>query len=108
MVLTGFRQRFVNLWAEEKILNLVLARLAELGMVKAGDRQRTDLHEVYPSPARVPRLLCCPRSQSGVQGSVRMWRSDYLFAVVAVGSTYEDHVLAGVELVASSLWLATG
>jgi transposase len=54
-VLTGFRQRLINHGLEEKVLDLLLARLAELGMVKAGGRQRTDSTHVLSAVRSVNR-----------------------------------------------------
>ena len=45
-VLTGFRQRLIDHGLGEKVLDLLLARLAELGLVKAGGRQRSDATHV--------------------------------------------------------------
>jgi transposase len=55
-VLTGFRQRLIDHGLEEKVLDLLLARLAELGMVKAGGRQRTDSTHVLAAVRAVNRL----------------------------------------------------
>ncbi|HZD13815.1 MAG TPA: transposase [Pseudonocardiaceae bacterium] len=55
-VLTGFRQRLIDHGLEEKVLDLLLARLAELGMVKAGGRQRTDSTPVLAAVRSVNRL----------------------------------------------------
>ncbi|MDT3446797.1 IS5 family transposase [Pseudofrankia sp. BMG5.37] len=40
-VLTSFRQRLIDHGLDEKVLDLLLVRLSELGLVKAGGRQRT-------------------------------------------------------------------
>jgi transposase len=55
-VLTGFRQRLIDHGLEEKVLDLLLARLAELGMVKAGGRQRTDSTHVLAAVRAINRL----------------------------------------------------
>jgi hypothetical protein len=55
-VLTGFRQRLINHGLEEKVLDLLLARLTELGMVKAEGRQRTDSTHVLAAVRAVNRL----------------------------------------------------
>jgi transposase len=55
-VLTGFRQRLIDHGLEEKVLDLLLARLAELGMVKAGGRQRTNSTHVLAVVQSVNRL----------------------------------------------------
>jgi hypothetical protein len=55
-VLTGFRQRLIDHGLEEKVLDLLLARLAELGMVKAGGRQRTDATHVLAAVRAMNRL----------------------------------------------------
>src|SRR5918998_4982314 len=55
-VLTGFRQRLIDQGLEEKVLDLLLVRLAELGMVKPGGRQRTDSTHVLAAVRSVNRL----------------------------------------------------
>lgn len=55
-VLTGFRQRLIDHGLEEKVLDLLLTRLAELGVVKAGGRQRTDSTHVLAAVRAVNRL----------------------------------------------------
>jgi transposase len=55
-VLTGFRQRLIDHGLEEKVLDLLLARLSELGVLKAGGRQRTDSTHVLAAVRSVNRL----------------------------------------------------
>jgi len=55
-VLTGFRQRLLDHGLEEKVLDLLLARLSELGLVKAGGRQRTDSTHVLAAVRSANRL----------------------------------------------------
>jgi transposase len=55
-VLTGFRQRLIDHGLEEKVLDVLLARLSELGMVKARGRQRTDSTHVLAAVRAVNRL----------------------------------------------------
>jgi transposase len=55
-VLIGFRQRLIDHGLEEKVLDLLLARLTELGVVKAGGRQRTDSTHVLAAVRAVNRL----------------------------------------------------
>jgi transposase len=55
-VLTGFQQRLIDHGLEERVLDLLLARLAELGVVKAGGRQRTDSTHVLAAVRAVNRL----------------------------------------------------
>lgn len=55
-VLTGFRQRLIDHGLEEKILDLLLARLSELGLVKARGRQRTDSTQVLAAVRSINRL----------------------------------------------------
>jgi transposase len=47
-VLTGFRQRLIDHRLEEKVLDLLLARLAELGLVKPRGRQRCACRKYHP------------------------------------------------------------
>src|SRR5262245_46752707 len=57
-VLTGFRQRLLDHGLEEKILDLLLARLSERGLVKpvADGRQRTDSTHVLAAVRSANRL----------------------------------------------------
>ncbi len=55
-VLTGFRQRLIDHGLEEKVMDLLLARLSELGLVKAKGRQRTDSTHVLAAVRSVNRL----------------------------------------------------
>ena len=56
-VLTGFRRRLIDHGlGEPKVLDLLLARLAELGLVKAGGRQRTDATHVLAAVRSANRL----------------------------------------------------
>jgi transposase len=55
-VLTGFRQRLIDHGLEEKVLDLLLARLSDLGMLKGGGRQRTDSTHVLAAVRSVNRL----------------------------------------------------
>jgi transposase len=55
-VLTGFRQRLIDHGLEGKFLDLLLARLIELGVIKAGGHQRTDSTHVLAAVRSVNRL----------------------------------------------------
>jgi transposase len=55
-VLSGFRQRLLEHGLEEKILDLLLERLAGLGLVAAGGRQRTDSTHVLAAVRSMNRL----------------------------------------------------
>lgn len=55
-VLTGFRQRLLNHGLEERMLDVLLERLAEEGLVRAEGRQRTDSTHVLAAVRRLNRL----------------------------------------------------
>jgi transposase len=55
-VLTGFRSRLLTHGLEEKILDLLLERLAGMGLVAAGGRQRTDSTHVLAAVRTLNRL----------------------------------------------------
>ncbi|WP_435874624.1 IS1182 family transposase [Nocardia vinacea] len=55
-VLTGFRARLVEHGWERKILDLMLARLAQVGLVKAGGRARTDSTHVLAAVRTLNRI----------------------------------------------------
>lgn len=55
-VLTGFRARLVEHGLEEQILDLMLTRLADMGLVKAGGRARTDSTHVLAAVRTLNRI----------------------------------------------------
>lgn len=55
-VLTGFRQRLIDHGLEETLLDVVLARLCERGLLRAGGRQRTDSTHVVAAVRVANRL----------------------------------------------------
>lgn len=55
-VLSKFRARLVSAGLEEKVLELLLARCAELGLVKSGGRARTDSTHVLAAVRELNRL----------------------------------------------------
>ncbi|MFF9667030.1 IS1182 family transposase (plasmid) [Streptomyces viridifaciens] len=55
-VLTGFRDRILAYGLEEKVLDLLLQRLMELGLVAPGGRQRTDSTHVLAAVRDLNRL----------------------------------------------------
>ncbi|MFJ2806034.1 transposase [Kitasatospora sp. NPDC087271] len=55
-VLTGFRDRILAHGLEEKVLDLLLQRLMELGLVAPGGRQRTDSTHVLAAVRDLNRL----------------------------------------------------
>ncbi|GAA2999285.1 hypothetical protein GCM10010519_34860 [Streptomyces lactacystinicus] len=55
-VLSQFRRRVVEHQLEKKVLDLLLARLVELGLLKAGGKQRTDATHVVCAVRDLNRL----------------------------------------------------
>jgi transposase len=55
-VLSQFRRRVVEHQLEEKVLDLLLARLVELDLLKPGDKQRTDATHVVSAVRDLNRL----------------------------------------------------
>ncbi|WP_406500947.1 IS1182 family transposase [Streptomyces sp. NBC_01590] len=55
-VLTGFRERLLTHGLEDRILDLLLERLAEMGLVAPGGRQRTDSTHVLAAVRSLNRL----------------------------------------------------
>lgn len=55
-VLTGFRQRLIAHGLEEKVLDLLLARCSQLGLVKPRGRQRIDSTHVLAAVRSANRL----------------------------------------------------
>jgi transposase len=55
-VLTGFRDRLIQHGLEETVLELLLTRLVELGLLAAGGRQRTDSTHVLAAVRTLNRI----------------------------------------------------
>jgi hypothetical protein len=55
-VLTGFRARLIEHGLEQKALDLVLARLSELGLLRSGGRARTDSTHVLAAVRTLNRI----------------------------------------------------
>lgn len=55
-VLTGFRARLIKHGLEETVLEVLLARLSELGLLRAGGRSRTDATHVVAAIRSLNRL----------------------------------------------------
>jgi transposase len=55
-VLTGFRQRLIDHGLEERVLDLLLIRCQQRGLLKAGGRQRTDSTQVLAAVRAANRL----------------------------------------------------
>lgn len=55
-VLTGFRARLIEHGLEQKALDLVLARLSELGLLRSGGRARTDATHVLAAVRTLNRI----------------------------------------------------
>jgi transposase len=55
-VLSDFRSRLVEHGLEEKVLDLVLARCSEVGLLRAGGRQRTDSTHVLAAVRTLNRM----------------------------------------------------
>jgi transposase len=58
-VLSGFRDRLIDHGLQERALDLLLARLVSLGLVKPGGRQRTDSTHVLSAVRALHRLEFC-------------------------------------------------
>ncbi|MCX5321302.1 IS1182 family transposase [Streptomyces sp. NBC_00120] len=55
-VLCDFRARLIEHGLEEKVLDLVLERISELGLLRAGGRQRTDSTHVFAAVRTLNRM----------------------------------------------------
>ncbi|UYQ60940.1 hypothetical protein [Streptomyces peucetius] len=55
-MLTGFRDRLLDHVLEEKVLDLMLERLIELGLVSGRGRQRTDSTHILAAVRDLNRL----------------------------------------------------
>jgi transposase len=55
-VLTGFRARLIEHGLEEKVLDLLLAKLSELGLLRSGGRARTDSTHVLAAVRTLNRI----------------------------------------------------
>jgi len=83
-VLSEFRSRVVAHHLEEKVLDLLLARLTELGLVGAGGKQRTDSTAVIAAVRDVNRLELAGESVRAVVEALSAAAPDWLAQVIDV------------------------
>jgi transposase len=83
-VLCEFRSRVVAHHLEEKVLDLLLARLKEMGLVGAGGKQRTDSTSVVAAVRDVNRLELVGESVRAVVEVLSAAAPDWLVQVIDV------------------------
>jgi transposase len=83
-VLSEFRSRVVAHHLEEKVLDLLLARLTEMGLVGAGGKQRTDSTAVIAAVRDVNRLELAGESVRAAVEALSAAAPDWLAQVIDV------------------------
>jgi transposase len=83
-VLSEFRSRVVSHGLEEKVLDLLLARLTEMGLVGAGGKQRTDSTAVVAAVRDLNRLELVGESVRALVETLSAAAPDWLAQVIDV------------------------
>jgi transposase len=83
-VLSEFRARLVTHGLEEQVLDVLLARLGELGLVKAGGKQRTDSTHVISTVRDLNRLELAGESVRAVLEALAVAAPGWLPTVIDV------------------------
>jgi hypothetical protein len=83
-VLSEFRSRVVAHGLEEKVLDLLLARLKEMGLVGAGGKQRTDSTSVVAAVRDLNRLELVGESVRALVETLSAAAPDWLAQVIDV------------------------
>jgi transposase len=83
-VLTQFRDRVLAHGLEEKVLDLLLARLKELGLLKEGGKQRTDSTHVIGAVRYLNRLELAGESVRAAVQTLTAGAPDWVAAVLDV------------------------
>ncbi|MER5914501.1 IS1182 family transposase [Streptomyces sp. NPDC001982] len=83
-VLAEFRSRVVAHHLEEKVLDLLLARLMQLGLVAAGGKQRTDSTQVVAAVRDLNRLELVGESVRALVEALSAAAPDWLAQVIDV------------------------
>ncbi|MGH3785684.1 MAG: transposase [Pseudonocardiaceae bacterium] len=94
-VLSEFRARLVAHGLEERVLNVLLARLGELGLVKAGGKQRTDSNHVLAVVRDLNRLELAGESVRACVEALAVAAPDWLPTVIDVPTGHS--VMARVD-----------
>ncbi|CAI7979615.1 transposase [Frankia sp. Hr75.2] len=84
-VLSGFRVRLVEHGLEEKVLDLLLARLSDLGLLRAGGRARTDSTHVLAAVRSLNRLEFVGETMRGALEALAAAAPGWLAGVVEPG-----------------------
>jgi transposase len=83
-VLSEFRARLVTHGLEERVLDVLLARLGELGLVKAGGKQRTDSTHVLAAVRDLNRLELAGESVRACVEALAVAAPGWLLTVIDV------------------------
>jgi transposase len=83
-VLSEFRSRVVAHHLEEKVLDLLLARLKDMGLVQAGGKQRTDSTAVISAVRDLNRLELVGESVRALVEALSVAAPDWLAQVIDV------------------------
>lgn len=89
-VLSGFRERLVENSAEQVVLDRLLARLSELGFLRAGGRVRTDATHVLALVRDVNRLEFCTETLRRALEALAVAAPDWLRAAGVADASWQD------------------
>lgn len=84
-VLSEFRARLIAHGLEEQVLDTLLARLGELGLVKAGGKQRTDSTHVLAAVRDLNRLELAGESVRAAVEALAVFAPGWLPMVINLG-----------------------
>lgn len=84
-VLSGFRDRLIAHGLEEKVLDVVLARLSELGLLRSGGRARTDSTHVLAAVRSLNRLEFVTETLRAALEAVAAAAPDWLVSQIDSG-----------------------
>jgi transposase len=89
-VLSGFRERLVEYGREQVVLDRLLARLSELGFLRAGGRVRTDATHVLALVRDLNRLEFCAETLRCALEALAVTEPDWLRAASGADSSWQD------------------
>ena len=98
-ILSEFRERLIEGEAEQLLLDLMLTRFSELGLLKARGRQRTDSSHVVAATRDLSRLECAGEALRQVLERIATLEPEWLLAQVTpewfdrYGARFEEYRL---------------
>jgi transposase len=97
-VLSEFRTRLAEEGRADAVLEVILTRLKDAGLVKAGGRQRTDSSHVIGCVRRLNRIETAARTGPRSTACAPGWRNAISQAVRSLAKAHVQNVLTGMAL----------